>query len=426
MFVISMIETESIYLIGGIALILLVVAQLSFWVGSTVSQLLADRKQQALNLKILEEKLSTAKVQRIVSEGESGWNGLRSFVVEKLVRETADIVSIYLRPQDQRPLPFFQPGQYLTFHFEFPGESKPLVRCYSISSVPNDDFYRISVKKIVGADSTTGRVSSYLNDELAEGDILHAKSPTGKFSLDLTDDRPVIMLAAGIGLTPIYCMLATMVKHQPHRRAIVFFGGANSKEHPLRTELLDLAKRNRNIHLVNCYSRPLPTDAMGSDYDVEGRVEIDLVKSMLPATNFHFYLCGPGAFMSALVKGLMDWGVPKNQVHFEAFGPSSIQVMKPPRLESEGTKSDKRECKLLFKKSDVCVDWKEDYESILAAAEENGVVLDSGCRAGNCGTCEIAVLKGRVEIKSECGAKTDEGETLSCVARPLGDVEINA
>ena len=425
MFEFVLFASDSIFLIAGIVLMLLVVVQMSFWVGGSFSSYLAEKKQFNLNLKILEQKLEAAKIERAVAEGDTGWNGVRTFRVSKLVHEAEGVTSIYLTPQDRRPLPFFRPGQFLTFSFDFPDEKKPVIRCYSLSDAPNSEFYRCTIKKVpapVGqAELPSGKVSTHVNEKLQEGDLVNVKAPGGSFYLDLNDDRPVILLAGGIGITPIYSMLASIVKYQPHRRVVVFYGGQNSSDYALRSEMAGIASKHRNVHLVNCFSDPLPTDRLGVDFDVQGWVTLDLLKSTLPSNNFNYYLCGPGPFMSSLVNGLDEWGVAEKQIHFEAFGPASVRKVSKSELQDEVST-----CKVRFSKSKVEADWSPDCESILELAEEAGVELDSGCRAGNCGSCEIGILKGKVTYSKELGVEPGDGNVITCVSKPDGDLEVDA
>lgn len=422
--------SDSLFLVSGIVLILLVVVQMSFWVGSSIGSFFADKKKFQLNLKILEQQLEAAKIDRAVAEGEVGWNGYRTFKVSKLVGEAQDVTSIYLTPQDRRPLPFFRPGQFLTFKFDFPGEKKPVVRCYSISDAPNEEFFRCTIKKVPAPtdqpDLPSGKASTFINEKLQEGDLLNVKSPAGGFYLDLTDDRPVILLAGGIGVTPLYSMLASIVKYQPHRRVVLFYGGKSSQDYALRNEINGIAAKHRNVHVVTCYSEPVESDRQGVDYDVQGWVTPDLLKSTLPSNNFEFYLCGPGPFMSTLVEGLEDWGVSPNQIHFEAFGPASIQRVNKATEQQSNAGSASPACKLNFRRSGIELEWTSACDSILDAAEHAGLQLESGCRAGNCGTCQVGILTGKVKYTKDLGVEPDSGNAISCVATPDGDVEIDA
>lgn len=418
--------SDQTFVIAGIALILLVVVQLTFWVGGSIGSWVAARKRFQVDLQILQEKLEAAKLERVIAEGEAGWSGLRTFRVSKLVREAENITSIYLTPQDRRPLPFFRPGQFLTFSFEFPDEKKPVVRCYSLSDAPNPEFYRCTIKAVPPPpdqpDAPPGRISNYVNSRLQEGDLVHVKAPAGSFYIDLNDERPVILLAGGIGITPLFSMLASIVKFQPHRRVVLFYGGKNSADHAFKNEIQAIAQRHRNIHVVNCYSEPLDSDRLGETHDINGWVNLELVQSMLPSSNFLFYICGPPAFMESMVQGLETWGVPTKSIHYEAFGPASIR--KTGEQKPKVSQPD-RMTKIRFARSDVEVEWSPEFDSILDAAEQAGVDVDSGCRAGNCGSCQIAILKGKTRFTKEPGCEPQEGCTLSCISIPEGDLEID-
>ena len=423
----AILSTEHYFLIAGIALFAIVLLQMSFWVGGSIGSHFAQKKQMNLNLLILEQKLAAAKLERNIVEGELGWSGYRTFRVVKLVREIKDIVSIYLTPQDQRPLPFFKPGQYLTFSLDLPGEKKPLIRCYSISNAPNDEFFRCTIKNLCveanGQKTHTAKASQYLTTQLEEGQILRARAPAGKFHIDLNEEQPVVLLAGGIGITPIFSMLASIAKFQPHRRVILFYGGRSTRDYGLKNDLQNLVRKHRNIYLLNCFSDPLESDQQGVHYDVKGHVTIDLIKSMLPSNNFQYYLCGPGQFMSALVTGLAEWGVPKEQIHFEAFGPSSVKSV---RADISSPEKSRQACRIRFTRTGETVEWNESNGSLLDAAEQYGVAVNSGCRAGNCGSCEVGLLKGRVRYSKDPSVFPESGKTLSCVACPDGDVEVDA
>lgn len=137
-----------------------------------------------------------------------------------------------------------------------------------------------------------------------------------------------------------------------------------------------------------------------------------------------------------VAQGLEEWGVPSSQVHSEGFGPSverrRAQRRRRTNIESrrnvvaEGDSETNTSSQVSFTKSNVTVDWSDEFESILEVAEEFGIELDSGCRTGNCGTCEVALLLGKVRYTKAPGCQPENGCALSCVARPIGNVEIDA
>src|SRR5208282_5981813 len=241
-----------------------------------------------------------------------------------------DICSFYLEPHDRHPLPVFLPGQYLTFRLNIPGQSKPVIRCYSLSDAPRTDHFRVTIKRI-GAppgkpDGRPGLVSSHFHDQTDEGDIVDVKAPAGQFHLDPAEDTPVVLIGGGIGLTPVLSMLNALVDAHTQRNIWFFYGLRHRSEHIMAEHLRQIAEDNPNIQVHICYSDPRPNeDRAGEHYDHAERVSIDLLKRIVPGESAHFYLCGPPPMMQSLVEGFHGWGVDDNRIHYEAFGPASIK-----------------------------------------------------------------------------------------------------
>jgi hypothetical protein len=260
------------------------------------------------------------------------WRGLRSFRVTRKVVESADggINSFHLVPEDGQPLPPFQPGQFLTFHLDLPaagGGGEELVRCYSLSDGPSPDHYRVSIKRVAapkGSGHPPGRSSSYFHDYVQVGSRLNVRAPSGHFFLD-DGAGPAVLIAGGIGLTPLLSMLHWSLARHAGRELWLFLGVRNRHEQAMTGELETLAKSHKNFRLFVCHSAPLAEDRLGRDYDHAGRVDVDLLRLHLPLKPYHFYICGPTPMMAGLVAGLEDWGVPAERIHFEAFGPASVK-----------------------------------------------------------------------------------------------------
>jgi hypothetical protein len=151
-------------------------------------------------------------------------------------------------------------------------------------------------------------------------------------------------------------------------------------------------------------------------------VSVEILKRALPNNQFDFYMCGPGPFMESLYKDLLVWGVSENQIHFEAFGPASIKKSEIKKVATEGTGT---VAKIKFAKSETEVAWHDGYENILEAAEAAEVALDSGCRSGNCGTCQVGLLSGKVKYIAKPPSDIEPGTCLPCVAQPDGNVELD-
>jgi ferredoxin-NADP reductase len=341
--------------------------------------------------------------------------------------EAKDICSFYFEPHDRRPLPVFQPGQYLTFRLPIPGQPKPVIRCYSLSDAPRPDYFRVTIKRIGPPpnkpDGAPGLASSYFHDELSEGDVIDIKAPGGAFHLEPSDTNPVVLIGGGIGLTPVMSMLNAIVDANAHRDVYFFYGLRNKSEHVMADHLREIAGRNLNVSLNVCYSDPTPEDREGVDYQHKERVSIDLFKRILPSKDVHYYLCGPPPMMQSLVEGLEGWGVPHDHIHYEAFGPASVKSAAAAAhpVPAVGT----RKYQISFAQSHKKAVW-DGKSTLLEMAEANGVKLDFGCRAGNCGTCVTAIKTGEVEYPSPPGSTPEAGSCLACVAVPKTDIELLA
>jgi hypothetical protein len=269
-----------------------------------------------------------------------------------------------------------------------------------------------------------GAGSSYFCDVLKEGDILNVKAPAGHFCLDLAKTNPVVLIAGGVGVTPLLSMANAIVASGSKREAWFFFGVRNRREHIHKAELEQLAAENDNIHLHVAYSKPGPDDVKGRDFQHEGRVSIELLKELLPSNNFEYYLCGSGAFMKSLTDGLEAWGVPDKDVYFEAFGPATVKKKTTaPTLEETVHLA---KINVTFARSNKTVRWEPTSENLLEFAAAQGVKIDSGCCAGSCGSCVVAIKSGAVDYLKKPDAEPEAGTCLTCVCRPKNDLVLDA
>ncbi len=165
-----------------------------------------------------------------------------------------------------------------------------MVRCYSLSDAParREQHYRLTVKQLAAASGQpAGLASSYLAERVKEGDILDVMAPSGQFYLDMTSDRPLVLLAGGVGLTPLLSMFLSIAEAGSRRQTWLFYGARNRNEHLMADTLRQLAAEHDNLHLVVCYSRPTDNCQEGRDYDVAGHIDVALLQRSLPSNNFH-------------------------------------------------------------------------------------------------------------------------------------------
>lgn len=355
------------------------------------------------------------------------WKGSRQFRVTAVIDEAIDCKSYYLVPTDGHPLPRFEPGQFLTFSLQVDPRRKPVVRCYSLSDRPREDYYRITIKhaRSPGGAPTIpdGLGSSFFHQRVDVNTVLGVQAPHGAFFLDPTEDVPVVLIGAGIGITPILSMANTIAHERRNQETFIFGGFGNSSEHPFRQTMRELDAEHSNLHFDTSYSRPMPADQVGRDYDHRGYVDVSRLKQVLPSNNFRFYVCGPAGMMQTLVPALNAWGVPDAHIRYEAFGPATVKQMSHTRTDKDIACGP---CQVQFMLAKACLAWDGGYESLLDFAESQGVALDSGCRAGNCGQCLVSVKSGNVEHIKEPGLLLDKDQCLTCIGVPRGDVVLEA
>lgn len=339
------------------------------------------------------------------------------------------ICSFYLVPHDSKPLPPFKPGQYLTFQLRIPGIDKPTIRCYSLSDCAQPDHYRVTIKRAPPPRDKPGvrpgLSSNFFHDQLREGDILDIQAPRGGFHLDLDKDNPVVLIGGGIGVTPVLSMLNAIVASGSKRETWFFYGVRNAAEHIMQEHLAGVARDNDHVHVNVCYNEPASDDVKGRDYHHAEHVSVALIKRLLPSNNYEFYICGPPPMMNQITEELLAWGVPAAHIHYEAFGPATVKKVShapPAAAAAPGAPT----YKVTFARSGKECAWEAGAASLLEFAEAQGVRIDSGCRAGNCGTCVTAVRSGQFSYRIEPGAPAVPGTCLTCISVPRGDIVLDA
>jgi uncharacterized protein len=390
-----------------------------------------DSRRDVEERKLLQAKVAhlAAELNFIQERRKQAWYGFRKLVVKDKIKECDGVYSYELFAHDGKPLPPFLPGQYLTFELNIPGVNKPVVRCYSISSSAHlPQHYRVSIKKLMPTKETPdvppGLVSNYFSSLVKPGSVLNVKSPSGGFFLPLTSLSAAVFIAGGIGVTPLLSMLQTIIDSGSQREVWFFYGAHNCNSVVRKEYLKKIAAEHKNIHLHICCPHVSEQDVAGEDYHHAERVSIDLLKRTLPSNNFEFYVCGPGAMMQQTIEDLENWGVPASRLHFEAFGHATVQRVTHEK--PEAADADAEAIEVTFARSGKKLAWNPSAESLLDFAEANGVNIESGCRAGNCGTCVTPLRSGKVTYLNRPGARTDEGNCLVCIAIPKTSISLNA
>lgn len=247
-----------------------------------------------------------------------GWSGFRRFTIHRKQEESGVITSFYLRSLDGSGVPPHKPGQYLTVRVP-DGSGATTMRNYSISHASRVDEFRISVKA-----EEQGYVSGYLHGS-PEGTELEIGPPCGDFFLDpeVKNEKPLVLLSAGVGITPVLAMLEAVVASQPERKVVFIHGALNGRTHAFGQSIRQLAESHPNVTTHVRYSEPAPND---HGQDSVGFIDAELIESLIPEKDCEFYFCGPKPFMVGIYRHLLEWGVPGSQVHFEFFGPKEALV----------------------------------------------------------------------------------------------------
>jgi PAS domain S-box-containing protein len=243
------------------------------------------------------------------------WTSWRPFLIDKKQPESGIITSFYLRPEDGRPVPRHRPGQHLTFLFDVPGKGE-IKRNYTISCDANGEFYRISVKR-----EPDGTVSRWLHDEAVPGTRIKVMPPSGGFLLPDDQQRPVVFLAGGVGVTPMIAMLEAVADRHPGLKANFIHCVIDGAVHAFGDHVKDLAAHHGGTKIDIFYSAPRPEDRKGRDYDHEGRLSLDFLRANTPLKDADYFVCGPLPFLKTFVQGLAEAGVPTGRIHYEFFGP---------------------------------------------------------------------------------------------------------
>ena len=248
---------------------------------------------------------------------EGGWRGLREFELVTKQAESEHICSFVFKPTDGLNVAAYKPGQYVGIYINSDKFDNQEIRQYSLSSAAQENTYRISVKR-----EQDGKVSNYLHDELNVGDKVKLVAPAGDFFMDVESDTPVVLLSAGVGLTPTLSMLESLSAHQAPVTWV--HATENGQQHAFKQHVNQIVSSQDNVNALVWYNQPTAEDKLGEDYHFTGFVNLKEIEAALKQTNVQIYFCGPVGFMQYVAKQLIDLGVPQEQFHYECFGPHKI------------------------------------------------------------------------------------------------------
>jgi ferredoxin-NADP reductase len=386
---------------------------------------------------------STADAPQLAGVGDGvaaatgAWSGWRDFrVVSREFEDAAQTqCSFHLQPVDGAALTPFQPGQYLTFSLQVPGDiagapvgARRITRCYSLSDRPDPTGYRITIKRALPPagqpDCPVGVSSGHFHDRVHAGDVLQVKAPSGHFFIDPDASVPAVFIAGGIGVTPMMSMLRWCMAEQPERLIHLYYGVRSSADHAFKRVLEELAAEHRAFSLNVIYGSPGPDDVLARDYQHVGHVDLALLRRTLPHGRHQFYVCGPPPMMQSLVPALQEWGVLAEDIHFEAFGPASVRPTGP--VSNEPALANSTAIEVRLSRSGRTLAWDGQDANLLDFAERHGLAVESGCRTGSCGTCQTRLLSGAVSYADKPDFDMLKGHCLLCVGKPQSALVLEA
>jgi MOSC domain-containing protein YiiM/ferredoxin-NADP reductase len=343
----------------------------------------------------------------------------RAFELSDVFVESRSIRSLTFTPVDGENVPLHEPGQHVQIRLTSPGSKELSVRRYTISSAPNGKNLRISVKL-----EDKGRISSLLH-QLKPGDQIEISRPQGRFVLAREAGRPVALISAGVGITPMISMLHAAVTQDgryPFVPRILFLHGARSgAEHAFAEQVrVSLTKHPKVISKI-FYSQPTHEDWANGTFDHDGRMSLRHVGEF-PATEYDYYICGPVTFMNAIINELKSKGVPDSRIRTETFSFSSDESGAPPDVTPDGLRKLKAGAKVRFENADKSVIWNPEQGTLLDLALANGIDVSSDCRMGICGACSTKIANGEVTHLALDGPLPERDEALLCRAVPKTDV----
>jgi len=351
------------------------------------------------------------------------WQGFRSLRVLQKLRESSNVTSLVLEPADGKPLTAALAGQFIVLRLRQAPEGPALLRSYSLSGEPSEDHYRISVKR-----EPYGAAGAYIDTQVQTGDILDVSAPRGSFTLQ-QGDRPVVLVSAGIGATPVLAMLHALAAEQSPREIWWIHGARSSDEHPFAAEVRALLEVLPAGHSQICYSAPPSSDRPGVDFDRVGRVGVHVFDELGIPRDADFYVCGPAAFMSGLVADLTGWGVALDRLHTENFGsgPSMTPGVTAAPLRSPHPPEEAPDIGPLvsFTRSNLAVHWGSTFHSLLELAEACDVPVRWSCRTGVCHNCETGLISGSVVYRPDPVEPPADGNLLICCSQPHSDIALD-
>jgi ferredoxin-NADP reductase/MOSC domain-containing protein YiiM len=361
----------------------------------------AEKLQKALNIPALSAgwQSSFRELAEAVKKGLKGnpglagltlplaWPGFRLLKITRIIKESANVLSFRLEDLTAEPLPSYKPGQHIAVKIPAGDSGTPIIRMYSLCGPADTGYYRIAVK-LEG-----GPGSSYLHRQLPAGALLPFSAPRGNFILS-DNESPVVLLSAGVGITPMLGMLNHLSINNDQRTVHWIHSAQDSEHHSFAGEIKALIAKSSNFRTVSLYSKPLATDLAGKDFDYKGRLTAEIIRQLNLPANSECYICGPAAYTRDLTGWLVQNGINKEKIFTELFAEEQpAPGGKPPHAPAIDSGTGPT---ITFTKSKISMKWGEQYQSLLEAVEACDIPARWSCRTGVCHRCECSLVDGEV------------------------------
>jgi len=360
----------------------------------------------------LSTRLRQTYIDLSLSRRQTTW---KKVLVAKVVKESEDVRSFYLVDENFEPLPVALPGQHILVECKNQTDASRRCRCYSLSDDGQSGHWRISVKK---NSDLTHSASRWLHEDVSAGDSLRVRGPSGSFYLQSAEHRNIVLVCAGIGITPMLPMLMEAIRRPC--RSIHFFAQFRDVAHmPFADSLSELASKYGQLSMKLWISRfPKGVQRTANSLFFEGKFNAnDLLAHQGAFTDTDFYVCGPEDWQERIRNDLISAGVKSESIRYELFQPSERPVPKRDEVVQH---------KIHFKQSGANARFEPNQSSLLVCAGQNNVSLESGCRTGACGSCAVRLLRGKVRYTREPQFHMNSSDILPCVCVPESDIEVDA
>ena len=350
--------------------------------------------------------------------------GFQPLAVTAIDQESSDVLSLTMQSPDGRPLPTALPGQYVVLRLPRGPREPTLFRSYSLSGPASMERYRISVKI-----EPNGVAGSYLRDHVRVGDALDVSSPRGSF-IPQPGERPVVLLSAGIGATPVLAMLHALAAVRSTRQVLWLYAARDGQHHPFAAEVRRLMLALAHGRSYVCYSSPGARDRLGAGFDASGHLSRSALDEIGIPREADVYLCGPTRFMADMKEALAASGVALERIHVELFNGSEAMTpgvvgaaIRAPHVPRDDADTGPL---VSFARSGIAAHWKASaYQSILELAEACDVPVRWSCRTGVCHNCESGLVSGAVAYEPQPLDRPADGNLLVCCSQPIRDVVID-